>query len=83
MWKQKNRGNFWGWLDGIDLAGAGPWPGFGACGQARGDGVVLDVSPDAIELSGVADPVVERFVLPEVLSGAAENGVGVAGGYAF
>ena len=70
-------------LDEIGLGGAGPRPSLGICGQAGGDGVGLYVGANAVELGGVADPVVERFVLPEMLAGAVENGVGVARGYAL
>lgn len=70
-------------LPRFKLGGTGPGPVFGASGQARGDGVVFNVGADAVELGGIADPVVEGFVLPEVLAGAMEDGVGVAGGYTF
>ena len=63
--------------------GAGPGPYFGFGGQVSGDWVALDVSSNAIEFDGSADPVVERFILPKGFAGAAEDGICFASGDAF
>src|SRR5713226_3450266 len=56
-------------------AGAGPRPVLGMLHQAGGNGIVLDIGQDARELRGVANPMVERLILPERLSNAAQNQV--------
>src|ERR1700730_3210464 len=50
-----------------DGGAAGPGPGLGLSGQAGLDGIVLNVGADGVELFGRADPMVEGFVLPEML----------------
>ncbi len=56
---------------------ARPRPVLGSGDQARGNGVVLDVRTDALELSGTAHPVIEGFILPEPFSLTPQNPVGV------
>ena len=65
------------------VAGAGPGPILGTRSQACGDGIHFNVGADPVELLGRANPVIEGFVLPEMLALAAENGIDVAGGDAL
>lgn len=68
---------------GQRCVGAGPFPELGAGGEAGGYGVPFDIAADALEFVGIADPVVEGFVLPDGFSGAAEAGVDVSRGDAL
>lgn len=52
-------------------------------GEAGFHWIVFDVAVDAGELSSVADPMVEGFVLPERATGTAEKRVRFAGGDTF
>lgn len=64
-------------------AGAGPIPVFGPGHETCAYGVPLDVVADALELSGVSDPVVEGLVLPKGFADAVQRVVGIAGGHSF
>ena len=63
--------------------GAGEAERRGMKGEACFYRIVFDVALDAGELGGVADPMVEGFVLPERAAGAAEKRVRCARRDAF
>jgi len=50
------------------VGGAGPGPVLRTRSQTRGNGIEFDVGADAVELPERANPVIEGFVLPEMLS---------------
>ena len=64
-------------------AGTRPLPVFRFDHEFSADGVRFDVEADALEFSGVSDPVVEGLVLPKRLADAVQGRVGVPRGYSF
>jgi len=58
---------------------AGPRPVLRGCRHTCGDRIIFDVGTDVVELFGRAHPVVEGFILPERLSLAGKDGVGLMG----
>ena len=55
---------------------AGPRPIFGRLHKTGSHGIELDISNDPMQFDVVSNPVIERFVLPERISSAAQNLVG-------
>ena len=64
-------------------AGAGPLPVSGFGYKFGADGIPLDTVADALEFSGVSDPVIEGLILPKGFAYAAQGGVAVPCGHAF
>jgi hypothetical protein len=64
-------------------AGAGPFPIFWFGCEPGANGIPFDVVADALEFSGVPEPMIESLILPEGFANAIQGCIGVAGGYAF
>lgn len=62
---------------------AGIRPEFGPFGQPGGYGIVLDITPHALELPRMPNPVVERLILPERLPGSVQQKIRPSGGLPF
>jgi hypothetical protein len=71
---------------GVSVSGAGafacqpcarPWPILRGLYKTSSYRIVLNVSNDPIQLAVVADPMIERFVLPESIPSPAQNLVGL------
>lgn len=56
---------------------AGPRPIFGGLHKTGRHRIELDVTHDPVQLAIVADPTIERFVLPKGISSPAQNLVGL------
>ncbi len=66
-----------------EAACAGPLPVLRPRDEPGAHGIPFDVVADARKFSGIPDPVIERFVLPEGLAGAAQRSIGIPGRHAF
>lgn len=64
-------------------AGTGPIPVFGFGHEFGAHGIPFDVVADALEFTGISDPVVEGLILPKMFTRAAQGGVGVPRGHSF
>jgi hypothetical protein len=64
-------------------AGTGPIPIFGFGGEIGADGIPFDVITDALEFSGISDPMIEGLILPKGFAYAVQSGVGVPRGHSF
>jgi len=62
---------------------AGPLPVLRPRDESGTHGIPFDVMADARKFSGIPDPMIERFVLPEGLARAAKSSIGIAGSHAF
>jgi hypothetical protein len=68
---------------GCPTRSARPRPVFGIFHEVGGDWIAFIIPADAIGLSAISDPVVERLILPEVIPGSTEYLVGFARSGAF